>query len=154
MPNKYEILIMTDPKEEKSVIEKFTNQIFKKIEKFEQLERTELAYKVNHSSTAHYFLVNVEAKGPEITEFNRRANISKTIWRTMVINLDTEKYLSKKASEKKFTKKITADRPRRNPSTINRENVGTENKEFSNNRESSGEKRIYTRKKVQSENRE
>lgn len=144
MPNKYEILVMIDPKEDKLVIENIINKVFKKVEKFEQLERTELAYRINNSLAAHYFLINVIAEGPEISEFNRRINIVKTIWRAMVINLDSERGLNRKASEKKFIKKPNVDRQRR------QRDSSTEPRTYNSSERT--EKKPFTRKKVQNEN--
>lgn len=86
---KYEIMLILDPKEDIKVAETLVNETFKNA-KFEKMDRTELAYEINKSKTATYVLVNVEAKASEVKEFIRRANILKTLWRHLVVNLDTE----------------------------------------------------------------
>ena len=45
----------------------------------EKMERTDLAYEINKSKTANYFVVNVSATGDEINEFTRKSNITKSI---------------------------------------------------------------------------
>lgn len=86
---KYEIMLILDPKEDIQVAEKLVNETFKNAE-FKKLDRTELAYEINKSKTATYVLVNTEANGAEVKEFIRRSNIMKTVWRHLVVNLDTE----------------------------------------------------------------
>ena len=86
---KYEIMLIIDPKEDFKNVEKLTNEVFDK-PKIKKLEQTELAYEINKSKTAHYVLINVETNGDKIKEFTRKVNISKKIWRILIINLDTE----------------------------------------------------------------
>ena len=105
---KYEIMLILDPKSDIKEAEKLVNEVFTNA-KFEKMDRTELAYEINKSKTAHYALVNVEANGEEIKEFSRKANIIKTIWRYLTINLDTE--MGREAELKKPKRKIE-DRPR------------------------------------------
>ncbi|MFL1059689.1 30S ribosomal protein S6, partial [Mycoplasmopsis synoviae] len=57
---------------------------FKKTEK---LERTELAYEINKTKHAQYFLVNLETERKNIAEFIRLTNINKEIWRHHVVNI-------------------------------------------------------------------
>ncbi|UUD36846.1 30S ribosomal protein S6 [Mycoplasmopsis californica] len=98
---KYEILLMLDPKQDQMVVSSLIKEVFAKpAEKVEKLPITELAYEINKSTTAQYILVHVSASGDEVKEFRRKANILKTIWRYLVINLDNEKGLTKKPKSK------------------------------------------------------
>ncbi|WP_029906243.1 30S ribosomal protein S6 [Mycoplasmopsis opalescens] len=110
---KYEILMILDPKAEASVATELVSGIFGKenIKKSEQLERTDLAYAINGSKKGIYMLFEVESASELIAEFTRRCNILKTVWRQIVINLDNEKKMlsekkSKKYERKSFTKKV------------------------------------------------
>ena len=113
---KYEIMLILDPKEDINVAKKISDEIFKNA-KFEKLEKTELAYEINKSKTGTYILINVESNGDEIKEFTRKTNIVKTIWRSLVINLDTEMGREKalaKMEERAKAMKQDRDRPRYN----------------------------------------
>ena len=48
------------------------------------------------------FLLNVESNGQEVKEFSRKVNISKTIWRHLAINLDTERAIESLKNMKKI----------------------------------------------------
>lgn len=99
--SKYEIMLMLDPKQDVEVVSSLIKDVFAKpAAKIEKLPFSELAYEINKSTTAQYVLVHVDANGDEIKEFRRKANILKTIWRHLVINLDTEKGLVKKPKSK------------------------------------------------------
>ena len=105
--SKYEIMLILDPNSDEKVVSEIAKSTFKsKSVKVERLERTELAYEINKSKTAIYVLVNVEATGEEINEFMRKANITKNIWRSLSINLDTEKGLNRKAKPKKIKRQF------------------------------------------------
>ena len=86
---KYEIMMMIDPKEDDKVVETLVNSVFKN-PKIQKLEQTELAYEINKSKIAHYFLIDVEATGKEIDDLTTKTNISKKVWRLLAINLDKE----------------------------------------------------------------
>ena len=122
---KYEIMLILDPKEDINVAKKISGEIFKNA-KFEKLEKTELAYEINKSKTGTYILINVESNGDEIKEFTRKTNIVKTIWRSLVINLDTEMGREKalaKMEERAKAMKQDRDRPRYNRES--RDNINT-----------------------------
>lgn len=89
---KYEIMIIVDPNKDINETKSFIENIFgNDIQKFEKLDRTELAYPINKSNTAQYVLMEVTTDPSNVKEFIRKVNIEKTIWRELVINLDTEK---------------------------------------------------------------
>ncbi|NQZ65703.1 MAG: 30S ribosomal protein S6 [Mycoplasmatales bacterium] len=99
----YEIMMIIDPKKDIKEIEQFTNEIFKDgVKKFTKMDRTNLAYPINKSNTAQYVLVNVETEGDFIKEFTRKVNINKSIWRQLVINLDSERAVDSLKNMKKF----------------------------------------------------
>ncbi|ASZ08841.1 30S ribosomal protein S6 [Mesoplasma chauliocola] len=50
----------------------------------------EFAYKINHKKKGHYFVVIVEATAEAIKEFERIANIEKSVVRTLIINTENE----------------------------------------------------------------
>ncbi|MDZ7293588.1 30S ribosomal protein S6 [Mycoplasmopsis pulmonis] len=105
--NKYEIVIMLDPAENIEKAQSLLKSTFKSgVEKFEKLEFTKLAYEINKSKVAQYVLAIVNSQGKEeINEFVRKANITKTFWRHMIINLTSEKGINKPAKPKKTFKK-------------------------------------------------
>lgn len=111
--SKYEIMLILDPKSDDKNLNDIASATFKNKAKIEKLERTELAYEINKSKTALYYLVSIEATGEEINEFMRKANIAKNIWRSLSVNLDSEKGLNRKAKPKKirkvFVKKTPSD---------------------------------------------
>ena len=100
----YEIMLILDPKSDDKIITEIANSSFLTSKEFkvEKLERTELAYEIKKSKTAFYYLINARATGDEINEFLRKSNIAKNIWRTLTINLDSEKGLNRKAKPKKI----------------------------------------------------
>ena len=100
----YEIMLILDPKSDDKIITEIANSSFLTSKEFkvEKLERTELAYEIKKSKTAFYYLINAKATGDEINEFLRKSNIAKNIWRTLSINLDSEKGLNRKAKPKKI----------------------------------------------------
>ena len=100
---KYEIMIIVDPKEDVKIVETMVQNVFGSgLKKFTKMDKTELAYPINKSNTAQYILVDADATGNEIKEFTRRVNITKTIWRQLSINLDTERALDSLKNMKKF----------------------------------------------------
>ena len=99
----YEIMIIVDPKEDLKKIQLLSKEVFKDgFKKFIKMDRTELAYPINNSTTAHYALLNVQSNKEEIKEFSRKVSISKTIWRHLAINLDTERAVKSLKNMKKF----------------------------------------------------
>ncbi|QDF64904.1 30S ribosomal protein S6 [Mycoplasma nasistruthionis] len=107
--HKYEIMAIVNPKADVAVYTSIVEEVFGKenVSKLEKLEKNELAYEINKSKHAQYVLALVEAKGESMAEFTRRTNIVKDIWRTLVINLDSEKGLKPKKESKvrKFASK-------------------------------------------------
>lgn len=100
---KYEIMIIVDPKEDIKTVETMVKDVFGSgLTKFTKMDKTELAYPINKSNTAQYVLVNAETTGEQIKEFTRRVNITKTIWRQLAINLDSERAVDSLKNMKKF----------------------------------------------------
>ncbi|WP_027120798.1 30S ribosomal protein S6 [Mycoplasmopsis lipofaciens] len=101
--NKYEIMLILDPKADAEVAYDLVESVFKKtnVKKAQKLERTDLAYKINKSNKAQYFLFNINSESKNIAEFTRRSNILKEVWRYLVINLDTETGYGKEKKEYK-----------------------------------------------------
>lgn len=97
--NKYEIMMILAPSETEKPAKTLLESVFgaKNIEKFEVMEKTELAYEINKSKTAKYILalVNSDPVDKKLNEFVRRVNIEKKIWRHMVVNLSSERGLGK-----------------------------------------------------------
>lgn len=130
----YEIMLILDPNSNEKIIFELAKSTFKSEAKIEKLERTELAYEINKSKTALYFLVNVQCSGQEINEFTRKVNITKNIWRILSINLSTEKGLNRKVKPKKFKKNINfSKKPRENNKNPRNEKVNTNPKQSTNN---------------------
>ncbi|MGL5205033.1 MAG: 30S ribosomal protein S6 [Metamycoplasmataceae bacterium] len=104
--SKYEIMLILDPSSSTQIAQEICDSTFKSSKdlKVTKLENTELAYKINKSKSALYVLINVSATGEEIIEFTRKCNITKTIWRQLAVNLDSEKGLNRKANPKKVKK--------------------------------------------------
>lgn len=130
----YEIMLILDPNSDEKIIFELAKSTFKSEAKIEKLERTELAYEINKSKTALYFLVNVQSSGQEINEFTRKVNITKNIWRILSINLSTEKGLNRKVKPKKFKKNINfSKKPRENNKNQRSEKVNANPKQSTNN---------------------
>ncbi|WP_435129372.1 30S ribosomal protein S6 [Mycoplasma sp. 6243] len=105
---KYEIMMIVNPKADVKVAFDLLSEVFGKgIKKAEKLERHELAYEINKSKHAQYVLAHVEADAKAPAEFTRRANIIKDIWRTLLINLDTERGMHPKKEVKQSKPKRT-----------------------------------------------
>ncbi|MDK2819303.1 MAG: 30S ribosomal protein S6 [Mycoplasmataceae bacterium] len=103
--SKYEIMLILDPSSNIQVAQEICDTTFKSKDiKVTKLGNTELAYKINKSKNAIYILINVLASGEEVIEFSRKSNITKVIWRHIIINLDSEKGLNRKANPKKIKK--------------------------------------------------
>ncbi|QBF34514.1 30S ribosomal protein S6 [Mycoplasmopsis phocirhinis] len=125
--NKYEIMMILDPKANEKVGFDLVESVFGKenITKAEKLERTQLAYPIKRSTQALYLLVQLNAQASLVAEFVRRSNISKEIWRQLVINLDSEKGYGKErktwAGKRTYTpgekprKRFDADKKVRTP---------------------------------------
>ncbi|PYF43694.1 30S ribosomal protein S6 [Metamycoplasma alkalescens] len=103
--SKYEIMILVNPtSKEESVKELLFSVLDEKNTKFERLERTELAYPIKKLNRASYFLVLTKTEPESIKELTRKFNIDKTILRSLVINLDSEKGL-KPRKQKRFQRR-------------------------------------------------
>ena len=99
----YEIMIIVDPKEDIKTVENMVKGIFGSgMKRFTKMDRTELAYPINNSNTAQYVLVNAETDGDSVKELTRKINITKTIWRQLAINLDSERAVDSLKNMKKF----------------------------------------------------
>ena len=111
---KYEIMIIVDPKEDLKTVEALAKDVFGDgMKKFAKMDKTELAYPINKTTTAQYVLIDAELDGEQIKEFTRKVNISKTIWRQLAINLDSERQMDSWENMKKFEefkKKKAAER--------------------------------------------
>lgn len=144
--HKYEIMIIVDPKADYQNTIALVEGVFKKanVKKAEKLERTELAYPINHSTQAQYLLFEIQAESSLIAEFTRKSNINKEIWRTLVINLDTERGLGK---ERKVRPSRKAFNPHENKSRGRRTFTKSEN-------QGSEEKKTYSRAKKETGNNE
>ncbi|TDV24077.1 SSU ribosomal protein S6P [Mycoplasmopsis mustelae] len=106
--NKYEIMMIVNPKVDVKVAFDLLSDVFGQgVKKAEKLDRHELAYEINKSKHAQYVLALVEANADSPKEFTRRVNITKEIWRTLVINLDSEKGLTPKKESKHLKPKRT-----------------------------------------------
>ncbi len=110
MPN-YEIMLILDPKEDIKIAEQIAKDAFKGgIKDFKKLDQTELAYPINNSTTGTYILMNVETEGSNIKEFTRKINITKTVWRDMIINIDEEKANKIAKPKKPFERRTNGPR--------------------------------------------
>lgn len=106
--NKYEIMLIVDPKADVKIAFDLLSDVFGKgVQKAEKLERNELAYEINKSKHGQFVLALVEADSKTPNEFTRRTNIIKEIWRTLIVNLDSEKGLNSTKSTKNFRTKRT-----------------------------------------------
>ncbi len=101
---KYEIMLVLDPKADSAIIENQAKEVFGGAAEVKKLDNTDLAYEINKSMTGQFFLLTVESEGSNIQEWNRRSNITKEIWRNLVINLSTEAGYDKPFVENKFSK--------------------------------------------------
>ncbi|TQC54170.1 30S ribosomal protein S6 [Mycoplasmopsis mucosicanis] len=112
--HKYEIMMILDPKANHEIGFELVESVFGKsnISKAEKLENTNLAYPINHSTQGQYLLIEVNSESKLIAEFVRRSNISKEIWRQLVINLDSEKGFGKPRKGVKGPKAYLKDKPR------------------------------------------
>lgn len=111
---KYEIMTILDPKAEMAIIDNLLKTVFgdNSTEKLHKLETTNLAYPIRKSKIAQYFLVELNAPTNLIEEFVRRANITREIWRYLIVNLDSEKGLNKKPKIRERNRKYTPRRDR------------------------------------------
>ncbi|WP_338822485.1 30S ribosomal protein S6 [Mycoplasmopsis felifaucium] len=101
--NKYEIMLVVDPAIDSVMATELVESVFgkKNIVKADKLEQTTLAYPINKSTKAQYMLYLLNAERSVISEFIRKSNITKFIWRHLVINLDTEKGYEKSKKPRK-----------------------------------------------------
>ncbi len=106
---KYEIMLVIDPKSDIKVAEELAKSVFAGgVKKIEKLDRTELAYPINNSTTATFLIMDIDTDAQNIKEFTRKVNIQKSIWRNLAVNLDAEEgkrnksaIAAKKAAERK-----------------------------------------------------
>ncbi|UUM19590.1 MULTISPECIES: 30S ribosomal protein S6 [unclassified Mycoplasma] len=123
---KYEIMMIVDPKANLEIAQKLLVDVFeKKVTKVEKLERTELAYKINNAQNAQYLLAQIECESTLVSEFTRKANIVKEIWRYLVLNLDTERGFNKEfknVGKKKVDPRVKRERTDRSENSSNEEN--------------------------------
>ncbi|MGZ9414647.1 30S ribosomal protein S6 [Mycoplasma sp. 1012] len=147
---KYEIMLILAPTEDVALAEKIAKEVFSNgVKSVEKLDRTELAYPINKSKTGIFVLMNVESEESKIAEFVRKTNIQKTIWRSLVVNLDTEKGLNRKVKPKK--RKLSFFKNQQN----SKENSNSENSE-QNKETKAEEKKVVKRTRVtkKTENKE
>ncbi|WP_053240177.1 30S ribosomal protein S6 [Mesomycoplasma ovipneumoniae] len=109
---KYEIMTILDPKAEATILENLLSAIFSQNSSYKlvKLENSSLAYPIKKSKTAQYFLINLDSPANLIEEFVRRANITKSIWRYLIINLDSEKGFNQKPKNSDRHKRTNARR--------------------------------------------
>ena len=87
---KYEIMLIVDPKA-LTEAETIAKEVLGANANIKKLDKTELAYEINGTKIANYLLIDVTTTGAIVKEFVRRSNISKAIWRHLVVNLDSER---------------------------------------------------------------
>ncbi|MHA0315147.1 30S ribosomal protein S6 [Mesomycoplasma ovipneumoniae] len=109
---KYEIMTILDPKAEATILENLLSAIYSQNSSYKlvKLENSSLAYPIKKSKTAQYFLINLDSPANLIEEFVRRANITKSIWRYLIINLDSEKGFNQKPKNADRHKRANARR--------------------------------------------
>ncbi|MGX9364267.1 MULTISPECIES: 30S ribosomal protein S6 [unclassified Mycoplasma] len=135
--SKYEIMILVNPTStEESVKDLIFSVLDEKNTKFERLERTELAYPINKLTRATYFLILTSAQPELIKELTRKFNIDKSIIRSLIINLNSEKGL-KPRKQRRFTKRNFENR---------RSFDKNENKEATSNDRRNEQRRPYIKK--------
>ncbi|AWX42514.1 ribosomal protein S6 [Metamycoplasma cloacale] len=78
--------------------------------KIEKLERTELAYPIQKQVRASYYLVHTKTTPALITEFRRKVNINKSVLRSLIINLASEKGLKPRKMKKVLRKDVKKPR--------------------------------------------
>lgn len=130
--NNYEIMVILDPKIEARLAHNLVEEIFGKesIAKEERLDITDLAYPINKSIKGQYVVFEVKSTSEKVYEFSRKANISKNIWRHLIINLSTEKGKNKVFKNKKVFKNFK-DFKRSNE--FNKKPVRVDNQKSTNN---------------------
>ncbi|MEX1817934.1 30S ribosomal protein S6 [Metamycoplasma hominis] len=118
----YEIMILTNPK---TTDEELQNLVFsvldKNSSKFERLERNETAYPIKKLTHVNYFLITTKAEPHLMSELTRKLNIDKSVLRSLIINLDSEKGLKPRKVSKKFNKRIPLNRENKKPYVKNNE---------------------------------
>lgn len=93
--NKYEIMFIVKPTLEEASIKKAFKDTKKlltdnkaNILEEKEMGQRDLAYEIKKHKTGYYFLLTVEAPVEAINEFNRIANISEDIIRSLVTKLE------------------------------------------------------------------
>lgn len=139
--NNYELMIVLDPKVEARVAHNLVEEVFGKeaIVKENRLEITDLAYPINKSNKGQFVNFEIKAKPELVAEFTRKANILKTVWRTLVINLDTEKGRNKEFKPRK-SKNIFYSKDNKKKAPF------TNKKVFSNGEKPMENKKVFVKK--------
>lgn len=120
--NNYEIMYIVDdqnPEKANLIKKEFVEILTKnngKITKEEDFTR-QFAYKINHKSSGHYFVLQLNTTPENIADFNRIFSIKQKqgeVIRKLVINLDDEKintFKERKESPKKpeFNREVTRE---------------------------------------------
>lgn len=117
--NNYEIMYIVDdqnPEKANLIKKEFVEILTKnngKITKEENFIR-QFAYKINHKSSGHYFILQLTTTSENIADFNRIFSIKQKqgdVVRKLVINLDDEKINTFKESPKKpeFNKEVSRE---------------------------------------------
>lgn len=107
---KYEIMVLLDPKSELKLVEDLVDEIFNQKISVKKYDQTQLAYEINDSTTGLYGIFDLETSANLINEFRRKANFTKSIWRYLIINLDSERK-NKIKKHFKFSKKDERKKP-------------------------------------------
>ncbi|TPR54378.1 30S ribosomal protein S6 [Metamycoplasma neophronis] len=106
----YEIMILVNPQStEEEVKSLLLSVLSEENTKIERLERTELAYPINKLTRATYYLVSAKAAPELMSELTRKLNIDKSILRSLIINLDSEKGLKPRKVRRSNKKPMNKD---------------------------------------------
>ena len=96
--SKYEIMFIVKPTLDEAAIKKAFEEAKKvltshkaKVLEEKEMGQRDLAYEMKKHKTGYYFLLEVEANANAISEFNRIANISDNIIRSLVTKKENEK---------------------------------------------------------------
>lgn len=131
----YEIMILVNPQSTDEQVQKLLLSVLPENNtKIERLERTELAYPIKKTSRAIYYLIHTKIDPQLTSELTRRLNIEKSVLRTLIINLDSEKGLKPKKMRRKRVRRINNKDGNKKP-YVKRED-----------KNNNGERKIRTRK--------
>lgn len=127
--HKYEIMLIVDPKFDLSNLEKMVKEIFSKdLKKFEKMKNTEFAYPINGQNNGIYLLILVDTDPSNIIEFKRRILIEKSVWRHLIINLDSEKITIKPKKRFNYNKDREKSKEKETRNINNRDKESKEKK--------------------------